>query len=351
MKGCIAMARFENEFSRSDQMTWGEGNGHRGQPAYGRFGAPGEYGWGSGEGPGAFAGQGCGAMGELSGRGFVGPGSDWPDFGDQGYARQGYGRQGIGWQQGPPSAYGTGRGMGWQQRSFVAPDVGDEGQYGGWRGPGFGGYGPTGRMMSDEYGPRGFESPGWSPQQVPSGYWAQRRGDWEAAPREATLWEQGQLGGWGEGSFGGAEYGPRRREMMGAMGTFPEGWTAGPYTGRGPRGYRRSDARIEEDVNERLTRHPLLDASDIEVRVQGGEVTLMGMVDSRRAKRLAKDIIEPISGVQDVSNQLRVQHDEERLGQQGGQAGATTRGQAQSQARAQAPRTPVTKTPASTTAA
>ncbi len=45
------------------------------------------------------------------------------------------------------------------------------------------------------------------------------------------------------------------------------------FVGRGPRSYRRSDARIEEDVNEELTRHPDLDAGDIEVKVENGEVT------------------------------------------------------------------------------
>jgi len=78
------------------------------------------------------------------------------------------------------------------------------------------------------------------------------------------------------------------------------------FAGRGPKGYRRPDARIEEDVCEALTRHPDIDASDIEVRVQNGEVTLSGTVDERRDKRLAEDITEWVSGVADVHNELRV---------------------------------------------
>ena len=55
----------------------------------------------------------------------------------------------------------------------------------------------------------------------------------------------------------------------------------GQFTGRGPRNYRRSDDRIEEDINERLTHHGMVDATDIEVSVQNGEVTMRGSVDSR----------------------------------------------------------------------
>jgi hypothetical protein len=78
------------------------------------------------------------------------------------------------------------------------------------------------------------------------------------------------------------------------------------FAGRGPRGYRRRDERIEEDVNEELTRHPGLDATEIEVRVKEGEVFLSGTVHDRHAKRLAEDIAESCSGVIEVSNEIKV---------------------------------------------
>src|SRR5690606_19088569 len=46
------------------------------------------------------------------------------------------------------------------------------------------------------------------------------------------------------------------------------------FFGKGPKGYRRSSERIKEDVSEALYRHPEIDASEIEVSVQGGEVVL-----------------------------------------------------------------------------
>jgi hypothetical protein len=79
------------------------------------------------------------------------------------------------------------------------------------------------------------------------------------------------------------------------------------FTGRGPRNYKRSDERILEDINEQLTRHPGIDATDIEVIVKDGEVTLRGHVDHRQTKRMADDIAEGVSGVKNVRNELRVQ--------------------------------------------
>lgn len=89
----------------------------------------------------------------------------------------------------------------------------------------------------------------------------------------------------------------------------------GGYAGRGPRGYQRSDERIWEDVCEHLTHAASVDASDIEVRVQRGEVTLEGSVATRREKRAAEDIAELVAGVVDVHNRLRLARRGERRGQ------------------------------------
>ena len=77
------------------------------------------------------------------------------------------------------------------------------------------------------------------------------------------------------------------------------------YRGRGPKGYRRSDERIKEDVNDRLS-EGYLDASDVEVAVQNAEVTLTGTVNSRMDKRRAEDIAEAVSGVTHDEHRLRL---------------------------------------------
>lgn len=81
---------------------------------------------------------------------------------------------------------------------------------------------------------------------------------------------------------------------------------SGPYRGKGPKGYSRSDERILEDVCDRLSDDDALDASDIEVKVQGAEVVLDGRVQTREAKRRAEDLAEDITGVRNVLNNLRV---------------------------------------------
>jgi len=78
------------------------------------------------------------------------------------------------------------------------------------------------------------------------------------------------------------------------------------HRGRGPKGYRRSDERIKEDVNDRLSDDYYLDASDVEVAVQNSEVTLTGTVRNRNDKRRAEDLAESVSGVTNVENRLRV---------------------------------------------
>lgn len=80
----------------------------------------------------------------------------------------------------------------------------------------------------------------------------------------------------------------------------------GSYAGTGPRGYRRSDVRINEDVCDALTDDRELDASDIEVRVESGEVTLAGTVTDRYSKRRAEDVAATVRGVWDVQNRLGI---------------------------------------------
>jgi hypothetical protein len=109
---------------------------------------------------------------------------------------------------------------------------------------------------------------------------------------------------YGRQAYGGP-YAPQRfgaREWSSS-----ERWRVpGPHTGVGPRGYQRSDERILEELNDRLTAHGLIDASDIDTRVENGEVTLEGFVDSRAAKRAAEDLADDIPGVRDVHNRLRL---------------------------------------------
>jgi osmotically-inducible protein OsmY len=65
-----------------------------------------------------------------------------------------------------------------------------------------------------------------------------------------------------------------------------------------------SDERVREDVSD--VRRGEIDASEVEVLVASGEVTLEGSVPDRSSKRLAEGLIENLPGVKQVHNRLRV---------------------------------------------
>jgi len=110
-------------------------------------------------------------------------------------------------------------------------------------------------------------------------------------------------------------FGQRRQGQSGSQSGFSPS-TAGTmgrqrqsFAGRGPQGYKRSDDRISEDINEELTQDPELDASDVSIEVKNGEVILKGTVPDRESKRRAEDIVESCSGVKEVLNQLRIKRE------------------------------------------
>lgn len=74
------------------------------------------------------------------------------------------------------------------------------------------------------------------------------------------------------------------------------------HYGSGPKGYKRSDESIFEDVCDMLTKNPYVDASDIVINVNEGIVYLNGLVTDRQSKKMAEFAIENVSGVVDVQN-------------------------------------------------
>ena len=174
-------------------------------------------------------------------------------------------------------------------------------------GPGYGGGGIGGPL----YGGYGG---GWIGGGYGGGYLGDRGSPYVARPPwrgygEGEGWAGGYAGGGEQGrswwnraadevsSWMGDEGAERRRRMDRERGHY----------GKGPRGYIRSDERIREDVNDRLTDDWQLDASDIEVEVGNGEVALNGMVWTRANKRRAEELAETVSGVRHVQNNLRAQ--------------------------------------------
>ncbi len=255
-----------------DRQRSGRGQGWFGQGSIGQ------------EGQGrSFFGGGDERSGGRSGSPYVGEGGEWNRMGR-------YGEEG--WQG------SRGGGQGWQQDRNFGMDR-DYGRSGGQ------GYGSSGGSGGSGFG-RGSASQGGTS-------W----GDWMGGG------SGGYSGGYAGSGYGGSGYGSSRGGQQGERGIFEKAsdevssWFGDDeaqrrrerdqHRGRGPKGYTRSDDRIREDVNDRLTDDNWLDASDIEVQVSGAEVTLTGQVRSREDKRRAEDIAESVSGVSHVQNNLRVQ--------------------------------------------
>ena len=109
---------------------------------------------------------------------------------------------------------------------------------------------------------------------------------------------------------------PRTRFRPGSATAMRSGAASRITGAAGRRATSGPTTAVQEDVNDRLADDPYVDASEIEVTVSSGEVTLSGSVDSRQARRRAEDIAEQVSGVSYVQNNLRV-----RIG--GGETTAT----------------------------
>jgi osmotically-inducible protein OsmY len=159
---------------------------------------------------------------------------------------------------------------------------------------------------SSMYGAYGREFPA---RRYPGGYggypgtWNPREENWRGQSRRDRNWrDEGERGMWDRASdevasWFGDEEAERRREMD-------------RFRGHGPKNYARSEERIREDVCDRLTVDASVDASDIEVKVAGNEVTLSGTVPNRMQRRRAEDCAEDVSGVKHVQNNLRVKEQE-----------------------------------------
>jgi osmotically-inducible protein OsmY len=230
------------------------------------------------------------------------------DYARGGYESSGYGSSGYGSSggyqrsQGMQSASAQGRGQGLRQSS---------------------GYGAGSESYDDQdfsqdysqgsshYGSQGFGAQGSQGVYGPQGFGSQ--GGIGARGSEYGLGAgYSGSGGYSREGYGASQYG------QGSQGSGSEQWRARDvsgqgfgssstsYRGLGPKNYTRSDERIREDLNEKLTDAHDIDASGLSVEVNNGVATLTGSVAQRWMKHRAEDLAESCSGVRDVNNQIRV---------------------------------------------
>jgi len=128
--------------------------------------------------------------------------------------------------------------------------------------------------------------------------------DWEGSSIGHADW--GSRGDWNRSGSGDQSLGRGSQDQQSRFNEQKNRW---------PKSFKRNDERLKDDIHEELIRHGRIDASDIEVQVKDGEVTLTGHVVSRHDKRIAEELAEKVLGVHDVQNQLKVK----QQGQQGQQ--------------------------------
>lgn len=274
----------------------------------------GGVGRGDGNSDGSEAGSGLGGYGQ-------GGGYAQSSYGQRGSYNQG-GFQHRDFGQGGFGQGGSGPGRSGQDDARPGAPQFDQGTRLPYRASYDGGYGEEhsggrGRSRGDgRYGQQEFDHARQGVQESgPGGYRQSGRTRGEDGPSEASYLGDSDRGNWargyvGEGRGGSSAMGYSARGQGGSGYAEHSGSagnpTGGSHRGMGPRGYTRSDERLCEHINERLTDDDHIDASDISVAVKDGVVTLSGEVDERRLKHRIEDMVEACHGVQDIRNEIRV---------------------------------------------
>lgn len=83
------------------------------------------------------------------------------------------------------------------------------------------------------------------------------------------------------------------------------------FRGLGPKNYQRSDDRIMEDFCDQLTDNDFIDAREINVDVQDGNLSLSGSVSDKWMKYAAEDVAEYTHGVRRIENNINVRQPQE----------------------------------------
>jgi osmotically-inducible protein OsmY len=257
-------------------------------------------------------------------------GQNWQQEAQQGYEQNW--QQGGGYYRGGEANYGA---MGRWPRNEDRENYGQQDYSFGNQSPSS--FGNAGGYGGDEY--RRAENSG------NQGYGAGRGQQWGGASRQ----NYGQSAYGSQQRYGQADYSQGRASSGGyypqeysSVGNWGSAAGSGRYQsqeqnfrGRMPKGYARSDERIKEDICERLTEDPYIDASEITIEVSAGVVTLEGTIEDRSQKHRAEDLVDATSGVKDVHNRLSVARRFDggagQLGQ-GNQAGVSMSGQSSEQA-------------------
>ncbi len=102
-------------------------------------------------------------------------------------------------------------------------------------------------------------------------------------------------------------------ERYPAEGEFRRGsigdWNGARAHGSAPKGHTRNDERLKEDISERIAHLAHVEASDVEVSVEDGSVTISGTVPDRQMRWDLEQLLDHVHGVKDVVNNLKVKRE------------------------------------------
>lgn len=156
---------------------------------------------------------------------------------------------------------------------------------------------------------RGFENEQpYGSQNFGGRDWHEQSGGWPRFGSQGGSSNEG-FDDMGMGNTGG-RYGLGYQEQGGFQSQGRGMGSSQQRSGLGPKGYKRSDERIKEDVSDRIFQMRGMDASDVEVQVNNGEVTLTGTITNRQMKWQLENLIDSVNGVSDIHNQLRVKRED-----------------------------------------
>jgi hypothetical protein len=160
---------------------------------------------------------------------------------------------------------------------------------------------PSPTERAGGYGPQGGGYGSQSSYASHGGYGSPQQRWHSEYGSEGEFHSQGYGTHAGYGSHGG--YGPQGEAH------WPQSsWAQQrPAQRRGPKGYKRSDERIREDICERLMLSAFIDSSEVTIEVKDGKVIMEGTVPERRMKHAIEDMAEATAGVNDVENNVRVE--------------------------------------------
>lgn len=78
------------------------------------------------------------------------------------------------------------------------------------------------------------------------------------------------------------------------------------FSGIGPKGYKRTDERLQDEVCDLLAKDRNIDASNLFVAVENGIVKLAGTVPKREDRYLVERAVDGIWGIVDIENGIKV---------------------------------------------